>query len=347
MRVVVIGATGNMGTALLRRLQMQQEVTSIVGVARRAPDQVMPYCNVEWRLLDVAQEGCADGLAAALQGADAVVHLAWLMQPNHERETLRRTNVGGLRNVLNAVERVGVPQLVVASSVGAYSPGNKTDRVDESYPTEGIKSSHYSRDKVTVERMLDDFEGRNRQLVVTRMRPALIFQSGAGKEMDRLFLGPLVPLKALLGARLPFLPFPREFVVQAVHAEDVAMAYWLAIQSRARGAFNVAAEPVLGPAEFAMALRARKPVALPLRLLRAAVDLAWRLHAIRADAGWVDIAAGVPLLSTQRLRDELGWSPKISATTALQEIVEAVAGQQGLTASPPLRPSGDLSEQPQ
>ena len=42
MRVVVIGATGNVGTAVLRALRDEDAVDEIVGVARRWPDAAPP-----------------------------------------------------------------------------------------------------------------------------------------------------------------------------------------------------------------------------------------------------------------------------------------------------------------
>ena len=50
------------------------------------------------------------------------------------------------------------PALVYASSVGAYSPGPKDRRVDETWPTGGVPTSFYSRHKAEVERLLDAFE---------------------------------------------------------------------------------------------------------------------------------------------------------------------------------------------
>ena len=162
MRVAIVGATGNTGTAVLEALAATPEVTEVVGIARRMPDTtVAPYDGCDWRSIDVAAaspEGEAIArLADAFEGADAVIHLAWLIQPNTERELLRRVNVDGTRRVTEAVARAGVPHLVVASSVGAYSPDDTDDeatRRDESWPTGGVRTSHYSVDKAAQEQVL-------------------------------------------------------------------------------------------------------------------------------------------------------------------------------------------------
>ena len=137
MRVVVVGATGNVGTSLLQALAEETDVDSVVGVARRLPDLEAP--KVEWVAADIVD---AD-LAQLFRGADAVVHLAWGIQPARDRNFLWRVNVEGSSRVFRAVAEAGVGALVYASSVGAYSPGPKDRRVDESWPTGGMASSFY------------------------------------------------------------------------------------------------------------------------------------------------------------------------------------------------------------
>src|SRR5690349_20276318 len=169
MRIVITGATGNVGTAVLRRLQREPDV-DLAGVVRRIPreDAGAPYAGVEWHRVDVAGPDAADGLAKAFAGADCVVHLAWQIQPSHDQDALYRANVGGSRAVLDAVRRAGVPALVVASSVGAYAAGPKNRYVDESWPHTGIAASSYSRHKAAVEAMLDDAESAKLRIVRLR-----------------------------------------------------------------------------------------------------------------------------------------------------------------------------------
>ena len=121
MRIAVVGATGKAGTAVLRQLARQDSVESILGIARRLPNQALePYSHAEWRSIDVQFEDSRAELTTALTDYDAVIHLAWLIQPNTERELLRRVNVDGTRHVLEAAAAAGVKHIVVASSVGAY-----------------------------------------------------------------------------------------------------------------------------------------------------------------------------------------------------------------------------------
>ncbi len=269
MRIAVIGDTGNVGTSVLSRLQRaagDREAIqrsgydtsadtggiTVTAIARTVPDTSRsPYDGVDWHAIDVGTDEGREALTLALAGVDAVIHLAWAIQPNRDEAAMHRTNVTGTANALAAAGAAGVRQFVCASSVGAYSPADKVTRKDESWPTGGIDSSHYSRHKAEQERLLDAFERDHPEIPVARLRPGLIFQSPAGSEIGRYFLGPLVPKVLLGGLPLPLVPIPASFVLQAVHADDVAEAYWRVVARRASGAFNIAAEPELTPERVA------------------------------------------------------------------------------------------------
>ena len=122
MRVVITGATGNIGTSLVDALLADERVEAIVGIARRIPSIRPP--RTTWTALDVGR----DDLAAAVHGADAVVHLAWTISPSHDARAMWRTNVLGSRRVAEAAAGAGVPVLVHASSVGVYAPARSTRR---------------------------------------------------------------------------------------------------------------------------------------------------------------------------------------------------------------------------
>jgi UDP-glucose 4-epimerase len=312
MRVVVVGATGNIGTSVLEALHADSEVSSVVAIARRpAADP-----KVEWRARDVT----ADDIRADLEGADALVCLSWLIQPSRELDTLRQVNVDGSRRVFEAAAAVGVRSLLYSSSVGAYSPGPKDHPVDESWPTGGIESSFYSRHKAEVERVLDQIEARHPDMRVVRMRPALVFKREAASEIRRLFAGPLLPSPLLRRRLIPVVPSSPRLRFQAVHSLDVGEAFRLALHSPLRGAFNLVADPVLDGPELGRLLGAQ-PIPVHPGLLRAASDLTWRLRLQPTPPGWVDLALGVPIMSSSRAREELGWKPRHSARDALLELL--------------------------
>jgi UDP-glucose 4-epimerase len=328
MKVVVTGATGNAGTSTVRALSESREIDEIVGLARREPAWTQPKTSwVEANILN------AD-LGAIFAGADAVIHLAWAIQPSRDAMTLERINVEGSRRVFEAVAAAGVPKLIHASSVGAYSRGPKDREVDESWPTEGTSSSFYSRHKVAVERELDRFEAGNPETRVVRLRPALIFKDEAATEIRRLFVGPFLPNFLLRRHLLPALPRIERLRFQAVHSEDVGRAYLRAVLADVGGAFNIAAEPPLSSEEMAERIGVRSfPV--PYRVVRRLADLGWRMRLQPTPPGWLDMAQNVPLISSDRARAELGWEPRHSGVEALEELLDGLRKGQGAS-TPPL-----------
>jgi UDP-glucose 4-epimerase len=331
MRIVVVGATGNVGTSLVGLLTCDPSVDWIVGVARRHPDLHLP--KTEWRTVDIVDSN----LVELFRGADAVVHLAWLIQPSRNRKLLWRTNVEGSSRVFAAVAQAQVPTLVYASSVGAYSPGPKDRRVSEAWPTNGVPRSLYSVQKAEVERRLNRFEHEHPRVRTVRLRPGLIFKREAATEVRRLFVGPLLPSPLVAPPRIRVLPDLPGLRVQAVHATDVADAYRRAILGEASGAFNIAAEPVLDPAALGDLLEARR-IRVNARLARAAVQISYGLHLQPTEPGWLDMALAVPLLDTTRARTELGWAPTRSSGDALRELLAGMAEGAG-TLTPPLDPA--------
>jgi UDP-glucose 4-epimerase len=329
MRVVIVGASGNAGTALLRRLSREPDM-DLVGICRRLPPELPPYDVARWHALDVGSAQARRRLSQLFHGADAVVHLAWQIQPSHDQAVLHRTNVEGSRAVFGAVTDAGVPALLYASSVGAYGPGPKDRPVDEQWPTSGVAGSSYSRDKSTVEGILDSVDG----VRVVRLRPGLIFQRDVGTELARYFLGPFVPTRWLRAGRIPVVPSHPRLRLPAVHADDVAEAFLLALRGDAHGAFNIAAEPPITPELVAEHFHGRT-IHVPRAALTVGAAVTWLARLQPVDSGWVQLALQAPIMSCEKARTELGWRPAVDTVSALRELLSGLA-ERAHTPSPPL-----------
>src|SRR3954470_15729175 len=144
--VAVTGASGNVGTALLRRLA-GSGAAEVHALARRQPPDVAPYSEVRWFSADLGEVASEQVLPEFLDGVDAVVHLAWALQPGRHPEALRRVNVEGTRRLVRAAVAAGVEHVVHMSSVGPHATGARGTKVTEDWPATGIPSSQDSRDK--------------------------------------------------------------------------------------------------------------------------------------------------------------------------------------------------------
>ena len=316
MKIVVTGATGNVGTSVVEALAADPDVTQIVGIARRPVSWPRP--KTQWLALDVARDDLGDAFA----GADAVIHLAWLFSPTRRPLVTWRNNVLGSLRVFEAAAAAGVGALVHASSVGTYSA--KPDdghKVDETWPTHSLPTAAYGREKAYLERALDAFEPAHPDMRVVRMRPCFLFKAESAAEQRRIFAGPLLPARVVGRKWLPVVPDVPGLAFQAMHTSDVAEAYRLAVTRPVRGAFNLAADPVITPDVLGRIFRARL-VPMPAEAMVAATRVAFRTRVAPAPPELLELFLSLPVLDSGRAERELGWRPARSGVDALEALLE-------------------------
>ncbi|MGY1618269.1 NAD-dependent epimerase/dehydratase family protein [Geodermatophilus sp. SYSU D00691] len=346
LTVAVTGASGNVGTALLRRLT-GSGAAEVRGLARREPPDQPPWDRVRWTFADLGEADSEQALPEFLDGADAVVHLAWALQPGRHPEALRRVNVEGTRRVVRAAVAAGVRHVVHMSSLGAYAPGARGQQVTEDWPTTGIPSSQYSRDKAEAERAVRELGTRSPDVTFSVVRPTLVLQPAAASEIGRYFLGPLLYGAARLlpepVAKVLPLPLP-QVTVGFIHADDVADALERILDRRASGAFNLAAEPTMDADDLAKALGTFR-VPVPAPVLRAALGTAFAAHLVPTEPGWLDLGLNAPALDTTRARRLLDWAPFHRGDEVLAQFVAALGRGEGAP-GPLLDPAGGPERDP-
>ncbi len=144
--VLVTGATGVVGSAVVRRLA--REGITVRGFAKDPPPQDFRP-GVETLVGDVAD---LEAVRAAMTGCRQVVHLAGLVHVTGQREALdgefARVNVRGTENVVSAAVAAGADRLVFASTVAVYgdTEGGIADEETRVRP-----DSEYARSKVLAE----------------------------------------------------------------------------------------------------------------------------------------------------------------------------------------------------
>lgn len=330
MRVLVVGGTGNIGTSVIEALASDDRVDRIVGLARGAPDWSPPKTTF------VQADIMSSDLVPHLRGMDAVVSLVWAFQPTHRPMTTWNVNVLGNVRVFEAAAEAGVGHLVYSSSLAAYSPGPGR-HADEDWPTHSMPMAAYGREKAYLERYLDAFELRNPAMRVVRIRPTFSFKRQSASQQHRIFAGQFVPRALLRPGRLPVLPIPAGLRFQAVHTDDLAEAFRLAVLEDAAGAYNVAADPIVDQAVLGRLMRA-PTVEVPAGATAAALGAGWRLRLVPASSDLLRLLLALPTLDSTRIRDELGWRPRYSGVEALHEFLDGLAAGAGMP-TPPLTPA--------
>ncbi len=296
MRVVVTGGSGQLGTLVLRRLCATRAIKSVVSIDLQPPR--VACRKLEAHALDVRSPRVAE----VLHGADALVHLAFVVTERKPRRELFDINVGGSRNVLGSALAAGVSVIVYSSSVAAYGvvPGH-AEPMTEDEPRIRQDDFPYSAAKYDVEALLDELEAQHPGVAIARLRPGIL----VGTHMEHA-LGDLLRRRLLvdLGAPIPW-----------VWDEDVADATVRALERRARGAFNLCAEPALDADALAAgrSIRVVRIPALARQALRVLGPVAGKLGLGRTDPSW-SRAGGVRMIqSSERARKELGWRPRAAS----------------------------------
>mgnify|MGYP006191883133 FL=1 len=150
--VAVTGPTGTFGHGLMPQLQADDRVDRVVGVARRPFDPAGEgWTKMEYRQGDVRDQSA---LADAFEGADVVVHLAFVIVGGN-RERTRAVNVEGTLNAFRAAAEAGARRFVYASSVAAY--GFHRDNpvgMREDWPTRPADRLFYAQEKAELEHLL-------------------------------------------------------------------------------------------------------------------------------------------------------------------------------------------------
>lgn len=331
--VAVTGPTGEIGLAAVAALERDPSVDRILGMARRPFDpSAHGWTKTTYRQGDILDP---DGVAALVEDADVVVHLAFLIMGS--RTDSSRINLAGTRNVFEATVRARRPsRLVYTSSVAAY--GYHSDNptpLPESTPARGSDEHYYSEQKAELESVLDEVTADS-DIEVFVLRPCIV----AGPEAPALAdampwrrLGAALPSSisdpaAALTRAVPLLRplFPDPGVpLQLVHHDDVAAAIALATTTKARpGAFNIAGDGEVSLSEVASALGAR-PVRVPAVAATAASALLARLPWVPSPVEWIHVGRTSVVMDTSKAKRELGWAPAHTSAQTLQALAESLA----------------------
>jgi UDP-glucose 4-epimerase len=326
MRVAVTGPTGDIGRALLRTLEIDDRVETVVGMARRPFDPAsMGLTKTVYQQGDMTDRAAVDAL---VEGADAVVHLAFIILDAGRSE---QVNLDGSRTVFEATVAAGVPRLVYASSVAAYGfHADNPQPLREDVPTRGTDSHPYSAQKAALEEVLrESLAGAKTEAWV--FRPCIVAGEDAPLLVDQIpFVrwGDKLPgvVRSLLDqvpALKPVLPDPG-VPFQLVHHDDVAAALQAAIAGKGKpGVYNLAAPGECTVSQLAAAL-GYYSVRVPALAVDATSQIVSRLPFMPAEASWIDTFSTPVIMDTTKAQQQLGWHPQHDARDTLQRTVDAV-----------------------
>jgi UDP-glucose 4-epimerase len=307
--VLITGSSGYLGRALCRRLAETDWCERIVGVDLALPPELCDRLSFHHREVN------DPGLAAWMQDVrpDVLVHLAFIVTPMHDAHAQWEINVEGTRNVLRAASAAQVPQVMVASSGTAY--GAWPDNPVPLRETDPIRPSgfSYADEKAELEDECERFGQDHSDVVLSVIRPCVVYGPNVRNYLSDLLTALPIPV-ALSGEQPP---------LQFVHESDVAAAMVKILETRAKGAFNIAPPDTMTLDEV-FELVGRKGLLLPERVLSPLFGLLWKLRVPfpHAPPSFLDFMRYPWVLDSQKLRD-LGFTFQYSSRDTLSSMLRS------------------------
>jgi UDP-glucose 4-epimerase len=319
MKYAITGGSGYIGGRLTELLTARDETERVVNLDVRAP--AVPWPKTEFVQADVRDLA---GIRRVLDSEqpDAVIHLAFLLNPIRDEGRMYDIDVNGTHAVLQAASEAGTEQVLVTSSAVAYGawPDNPVP-IAEDQPVRGQPDFSYARDKADADRVCQLWAADHPDRVMTIVRPTIVFGPNVDNYISRGW------------AKTAFMPVMdgREAEFQLVHEDDVVSAIAGLLDSKAGGAFNVAADGTMTWRESAelVGLRVRE---MSFKTVYRLYGWSWKLHVpnVEAPAGNLHFLHESWVVSNEKLKSTIGWEP----TRTTREVFEETARAKGLAQAP-------------
>jgi nucleoside-diphosphate-sugar epimerase len=320
MRVGVTGGTGLIGRALVRRLRAENVEVQLL--ARPGAQS----SNLEGRGVRIITGDLRDeaAIARVVAGADTVFHLAAKVDSTGPKSAYLEANVQGTEAVLKASHAAKVQRVVCASSIAVYGLVKPGETIDETtaFDDRPERRDFYAQSKILADRLASSFS-RKTGLPVTILRPGIVF--GPGRALPIGLLG-------FHAGRTNIVFGNRNDRIPLIYIENLVDAMQLAATTKSDGLqeFNIIDDEDLTLESYH---RARNEIdgtnaiffpGGPIRFAAAIVDAAGQF--LPAAAGvlsghQVKRALQDRRYATRRIREALGWGPRVPLWDALRQSV--------------------------
>lgn len=306
----ITGAFGYIGKRLLKRLEQDTEFERIVCV------DIAPFPSdlshrYEYHQCDIRdREKLLSVLSQA--GVTTVIHLAFIAYPTRDPQFEYDVDVKGTANVLRACGKTGVKKLVVASSDCAYGFFEGTpDYLPETAPIRSTSGFPYSENKAEIEKLVADFAASTPSCQVVVLRPCIVMGPTCRSTTAKSMKDPVI-----IGVK------GYDPIMQFVHEDDAAEAFYQGAVRNVSGAFNLAADEGIRYSELAKFLK--KPfVALPSWLIYNLVDLLFRLRIVPFGKAQIDYIRYPLSMDIKKIKRDLSFTPRFTSKETLSSFIDS------------------------
>jgi UDP-glucose 4-epimerase len=318
MKYLITGGSGYIGSRLVELLGQREDTERVVIADLRPP--AVPWPKSAYVEMDVRDPAMAK--LVELEQPDALVHLAFVLNPLRDERLMYDIDVNGTHNVLEAASRAGTEHVLVASSTTAYGawPDNPVP-LPEEHPVRGMPNYEYARDKTEMDRMCQLWAARHPDRAMTIVRPCIVFGPNVDNYIIRIWLtAPFMLLVDGIDAE-----------IQYVHENDVVDALSRLLIERKAGIFNLTGDGTLKTSEAAQ-IAGLKTRSVGYRGYRRLASAFWRLRVPRVEAppGQIDFFRYPWIAANDKIKAELDWQPRYTS----RETFEIALRAKGKAAAP-------------
>jgi UDP-glucose 4-epimerase len=324
MKYLITGGSGYIGGRLIELLTRQDDA-EVLNLDIRPPS--IPRPRTRFIRMDVRDRGMRALVEA--EKPDALVHLAFVLNPIRDERAMYDIDVNGTQNVLDAASAAGTPQLLVASSTTAYGawPDNPVPLTEED-PVRGMPGYEYARDKTEIDRLCQLWAAQHPDRTMTIVRPTIVFGPNVDNYIVRFWQNS--PFIALVDGN--------DLDWQFVHEDDVVEAMSRLLLERKGGIFNLTADGTIKLSEAA-AIAGLKTRNVPYKMQRRIAGAMWKLRLPRMEAppGQIEFVRYPWIASNEKLKSELGWTPRYTSRETFEIAMRAkgIGASEGETVAPP------------
>ncbi|MEW5947740.1 MAG: NAD-dependent epimerase/dehydratase family protein [bacterium] len=311
-RFLITGVSGYWGAALVRSFSGEKPPEKLVGIDVKKPARRRPL--LDFRRADVRDPGLRKTLES--ERIDTVVHLAFALNVFSPDRKIRDVNIVGTRNLLDCCVKAGVRKFVLASSTTVYGAFPENDEpFTEDVPARMTQGLFYTRDKVEIEDMVEEYRRNHGDTRFVIIRPSVITGPSMGNILSFL----------LRVVRLIPAPVFQNPPLQFVHEDDLARATRLLMERECEGIYNVTGDGGV-PYRDVIHICGGTPVLVPRGILAGAARRIERLRLTPPIAGFVDLISYPWEVSNGKIKRDFNFAFRYTSREALLEFARRIPG---------------------
>lgn len=311
MRILITGSTGYLGSRAVNMLGGLQDA-EIFGIDINPPKQASHY-----KVFRTGSVTDADAMERIFEAArpEVAVHLAFAVNPLHNRDREEEIDREGTRIFLAECDRHRVRRMVMLSSVAAYGAFPDADHpLTEGSKVRGVYGYAYSWMKAETDKMVQEYQRTHPDCEVVTLRPCLFIGPNTHNAFFDVLKYPIVPQIREKGA-------VRDPDMQFIHEDDMAECLVAAVvKPGLKGIYNVAGEGTLKFSEL-VHLYGKHSIGVPFWLLKPAAKLLWYSRISKAPADQLEFIRYTWIMDNSKMKREL-YVPKVESREAFRQFAE-------------------------